>query len=1128
MQVCVQCSRANPAEASYCYYDGVVLQGRGGPLQPGSQPFPRLFVLPSGAVCRNFDQLAQECQKNWNEARHLLEQGVLERFLGGLGRADLAMAARAAAAFPDPDRGLDQLLSRLPTTALAPPKLAVEPAEINFGTAQVGSDYRLQLRLINHGLRLVYGSMVSDCLWLTPGESPGSVQKLVQFSTEATVPVFIRGQHLRAGPIPLEGRLVIESNAGTATVVVRVPVAVKRFPEGVLAGATTPRQIAEKAKAAPKEAAALFENGAVAQWYRDNGWNYPVQGPSGSGLGAVQQFFEALGLVRAPKVEISDPSIKLHGWPGDRLQYRLQVRTQENRPVFAHARSDDPWLIVCAAQFQGAVATLPLEIHIPDRPGELLHSVVHVTANGNQRFVVAVAVTVAVGPNIAVAVPAVPVPAQTMLSPDPVADLVAKESPPPLPGVHETVTLLGQETVLGRDPTCDQVLNYPMISRQHARLLRSAKGIVLEDLHSTNGTFINGKRVRGTVLVRPGDVISLGSFSFTLAEGGKLHKRDFRGNVSLQARKLAVDIPGRRLLENVSVAIQPGELVGLMGGSGAGKTTLLSALNGYVVPSEGEVLLNGHDLYEWYREFAPFIGYVPQDDIIHRELTVFQALYYSARLRLPQDTSDAEIESRIQQVLHDLGLDGTEDVLIGSPEKRGISGGQRKRVNLAMELLTEPLVLFLDEPTSGLSSEDALVVMKVLRGLADQGKTILVTIHQPGLEIFRLLDNLAMLARDTRDQEPGRLIYYGPAYPDALAFFHTGKPSSLPQTPEVIFQGIGQRPTADWEDAYRASQYFHDYVEKRVRRHGKSKDHMALEKPAPGFFFQWLTLVRRGLAIKLQDRFNSAILLLQAPVVALLIVLVYGKAVSMANVPDRDAWADVSRAMATAIFLMGLASVWFGASNAVREVVGEWAIYRRERMVNLCIPAYVASKFTILGTLAVVQCLILLGVTFAGCRLQGSPLLLFSFLLLTACIGITIGLVLSALARTSEVAIALLPIVLLGMVIFGGAMEPPIYKRAWVAQALSAINPARWCFEGMILVESHQRQRFDQDLQQVVESKSSRGKDMAERLFPQATHRSPIGACFVALLVLLALCAAGSPVILRLRDLRSMMRLNHD
>jgi len=691
---------------------------------------------------------------------------------------------------------------------------------------------------------------------------------------------------------------------------------------------------------------------------------------------------------------------------------------------------------------------------------------------------------------------------------------------------HQTVQLGSAESVMGRDPTCDHVLNYPMISWRHARLARSANQLFLEDLGSSNGTFVNGKRIAGKVLVRPGDVISLGTFSFALAEDGQLHKRDFRGNVSLEARNLTVDIPGRRLLENISLVIHPTELVGLMGPSGAGKTTLLHALNGYAAPTHGEVLLNGQNMYGWYRQFAPFIGYVPQDDIIHRDLTVFQALYYSARLRLPADATDEEIETRIRGVLRDLGLEGTENVQIGSPEKRGISGGQRKRVNLAMELLTEPLVLFLDEPTSGLSSQDAEVVMRVLRAIANQGKTILVTIHQPGLEVFRLLDNLVMLARDSRTEEPARLVYYGPAYPDAIAFFNSGQSAiGSSATPEALFQGLGQRPIAEWDTTYRASPYFRAYVVQRARPDGDlPSEAIALEKAPLSFRFQWRTLVRRCFSIKVKDRINSAILLVQAPVVALLIVMVFGKPVG--EKITAETWPQVSGALGTTLLLMTLAAVWFGASNAVREIVGEWAIYRRERMVNLSILAYVASKFTVLSTLAVLQCVTLLAIAFPGCHLKSNPLVLLSLLLLAAFLGTTIGLILSAVARTSEVAIALLPIVLLAMVILGGAMQP-IHTMPRITQYLSTINPARWCFEGMVVLESGQRPvqpPLGATLPGFSKTKGpSESKDMAEAYFPRATHRASVGTSFAALLLLAVGYASVSPLILRLRDLRSMV-----
>jgi hypothetical protein len=207
--------------------------------------------------------------------------------------------------------------------------------------------------------------------------------------------VYLQGKHLGAHPKPREGRVVIESNGGMATVLVRATVPVAPFPYGVLAGAVSPRQIAEKARARPREAAEFFENGTVAQWYRDNGWRYPVQGPSSSGLGAVQQFFEALGLAKPPKVELSQPQVLLSGKPGDVLRQAVEVRTREDRAVYAQAKSNQPWLMAECAPPKGRVAPIWLVVNpVPDRPGETLTARVAVRANGNQRFVVPVTLTV--------------------------------------------------------------------------------------------------------------------------------------------------------------------------------------------------------------------------------------------------------------------------------------------------------------------------------------------------------------------------------------------------------------------------------------------------------------------------------------------------------------------------------------------------------------------------------------------------------------------------------------------------------------------------------------------------------------------------------------------------------------
>jgi hypothetical protein len=440
-QTCRDCSRVNPSEAAYCYYDGVQLNGRGDLPADGSSisfsawVFPSPFVFPSGEVCRNFPQLARACRKNPQGAGDLLAAGFLESFLGSLGRVDLALAAREAARHPDRERGLDDFLSKLPGTALEPAQLQVEPADIDLGTVQLGEERPFDLVLRNGGDRLVFGKAAADdCPWLVFGDSAAS-EKLFQFVDQTVIPVRVRADRLRAYTKPQKGEIVLESNGGNLIVTVSVMVPIKPFPEGVLAGAVTPRQLAEKAKASQAPAAALIESGAVARWYEMNGWTYPVQGPNASGLAAIQQLFEALGLVKAPKVELSDPAIALAGRPGERLEQTLTVTTPENRPVYAHAVSDQPWLTVGKAVSRGRSATLPLTIEaVPHEPGKSLRARLKVTANGNKRFEVPLVLAVADAPPVgpapraaashptaAVSAPAVP----TEVSPTPAPVAVA-------------------------------------------------------------------------------------------------------------------------------------------------------------------------------------------------------------------------------------------------------------------------------------------------------------------------------------------------------------------------------------------------------------------------------------------------------------------------------------------------------------------------------------------------------------------------------------------------------------------------------------------------------------------------------------------------------------------------------
>jgi hypothetical protein len=247
------------------------------------------------------------------------------------------------------------------------------------------------VQLKNEGGGMLYGCVTVEADWLALGDGPGSPRKVFQLHDALALHVQIISRNLRASLKPIEGRLIVESNGGRAELVVRLELPCRPFPSGVLAGALTPRELAKKAHASPREALSLFDNGAVRQWYESNGWTYPIRGPVAKGLAGIQQFFESLGLTKAPRVLISTSSIHLLGKPGETLQYQLQVQAMEKKHLFAHARSTVGWLEVTSTTLTGRRAQILLRVpQVPRLPGQQMHGFVHVTANAGQRFTVEV------------------------------------------------------------------------------------------------------------------------------------------------------------------------------------------------------------------------------------------------------------------------------------------------------------------------------------------------------------------------------------------------------------------------------------------------------------------------------------------------------------------------------------------------------------------------------------------------------------------------------------------------------------------------------------------------------------------------------------------------------------------
>lgn len=669
---------------------------------------------------------------------------------------------------------------------------------------------------------------------------------------------------------------------------------------------------------------------------------------------------------------------------------------------------------------------------------------------------------------------------------------------------------------VGRTPDNRIVVNHPQVSSKHAQIVRVGAQLFLEDRGSANGTFVRGQRLSSgeRVAVSHGEKVLIGPMPLLI------HIGESRVNVvvedqanwagrplyEIEARDLYLEVADRDdarstkvLLDHVSFKALPGDMIALMGPSGAGKTTLLLALNGYLPPTSGQVRINGEDLYSIYDALRGSIGYVPQDDIVHPELTVFEAVKYSARFRLPPDYSDDEINRRVDETLRDLGLESVRGLRIGKPEKKVLSGGQRKRVNIALELVTDPVILFLDEPTSGLAADDTTALVNLLSDLARKtGKTIITTIHQPAKDEFEKFNLCFVMGYG------GIPTYFGPTGEGAYSFFgsmavRASQPNKRIDNPRDMFDMLNVRERLVLEEmrrrdpqatrvearveaarAWRAEFFRSDSPLFRKMYGGRRA--IGGEPAARGVphgagvarVGQFALLVSRYWKVKTRDRMGSAIMFLQAPVIGVLLWLVFGaqraavpywclgalQDLSAKNGTNATATTNLLSSMqpttdhTAAIFFVVVSCIWFGTSNAAREIVTERAIYLRERMVHLGLFNYVVSKYFLLSFFCVVQCAILLGIVFFALGFSGGPSAFFLELANLVALSMNataLGLGISALVVSAEAAMALTPISLIPQVILGGLMVPMTTNAS--LKPLMFIMPSRWGFEGAIASE---------------------------------------------------------------------------
>ncbi len=656
---------------------------------------------------------------------------------------------------------------------------------------------------------------------------------------------------------------------------------------------------------------------------------------------------------------------------------------------------------------------------------------------------------------------------------------------------------------IGRQTDNMVVLNHPQVSAHHARLELTRNKYRIIDQGSTNHVYVNGQQVSSRDL-DPGDEIHIGPFSLTFT-GRELTQDDQSNGIRIEARQLKKTGSNKTVLINdISIAIPPRKFVALVGGSGAGKSTLMDALNGLRPAQQGSVYYNGKDYYTHLAAFSTQLGYVPQDDIIHRDLSVERALYYAAKLRLAGDMTQSQIKARIDEVLEDVDMKHRRHLLVSK-----LSGGQRKRVSIALELLANPSVFFLDEPTSGLDPGLDRRMMTLLRNLADKGHTIVLVTH--ATNNINSCDYICFLAQG------GRLAYFGPPN-EAKTYF--GKTdfaeiySALEPTEE------NQNIPAEAEARFRSSPQFQKYVVSPLSqspngtRPPNAQDQHAGEEvvqPKRGNpLKQFRLLSERYLELLKNDGGNLLILILQAPVIAAIlwfmaapdifagpnVVTCPSSIYTAAGIPRSPNFSKTdcgnvlsflsnpgsnpaNQALAQHIinthgnsaiqavqsfiqpasggdaqkilFIMAFAAIMFGCINGAREIVKELPIYRRERTVNLGIAPYLFSKIAVLGFLCLLQSAVfVLVINIKAPFHQGIflPVIveIYITMFLTAMSGLMLGLTVSALAPNNDRATSFIPILLVPQVIFSGII---FQLTSAPLQIIGSLFPIRWAMAAM-------------------------------------------------------------------------------
>ncbi|KUH81179.1 FHA domain-containing protein [Mycobacterium sp. IS-1556] len=582
---------------------------------------------------------------------------------------------------------------------------------------------------------------------------------------------------------------------------------------------------------------------------------------------------------------------------------------------------------------------------------------------------------------------------------------------------------------IGRATDNDIVVPDVLASRHHASLVPTPAGTQIQDNRSINGTFVNGARVESAVL-HDGDTVTIGNIDLVFS-GGTLVRRT---ETEAATRTGGLEVHGvtwtiennKTLLHNISIAARPGTLTAVIGPSGAGKSTFARLVAGYTHPTTGTVTFEGHNVHAEYASLRSRIGMVPQDDVVHGQLTVRQALMYAAELRLPPDTTKADREQVVMQVLEELEMTKHLETRVDK-----LSGGQRKRASVALELLTGPSLLILDEPTSGLDPALDRQVMTMLRQLADAGRVVLVVTHS--LTYLDVCDQVLLLAPG------GKTAFYG--------------------SPSQIGTSMG---TTNWADIFSTVASDPDAANQRfLSRHGPPPPPPPTERPSElgsptstSVRRQFSTIARRQVRLVVSDRGYFAFLMLLPFIMGVLSLSVPGDVGFGVPVPAMQG-GPAPNEPGQILVMLNVGAIFMGTALTIRALIGERAIFRREQAVGLSTTAYLLAKIFVFTLFAIVQSAIVTAIAIigkgwgpgavdSGSLLGNRSIELFVDIAVTTVAAAMVGLALSALARSNEQIMPLLVVAIMSQLVFSGGMIP-VTDRI-VLDQMSWFTPARWGF----------------------------------------------------------------------------------